>query len=58
MRFRKDIKQATENGKINLRHVAEKDWKSIWDIWADFNSYEYAQYDKPHNTDDMEVNYD
>ena len=41
--------------RLTIRHVVADDWKSIRDIWVDFNSSEYAQYDKPHNTDDMDV---
>ena len=41
--------------RLNIRHVVADDWKSIQDIWKDFNSSEYAQYDKPHNTEDADV---
>lgn len=41
--------------RLTIRHVVAEDWKSIRDIWVDFNSSEYAQYDKPHNTDDVDV---
>lgn len=41
--------------RLTIRHIVADDWKSIKDIWADFNSSEYAQYDKPHNTDDADV---
>ena len=41
--------------RLNIRHVVADDWKSIKDIWGDFNSSEFAQYDKPHNTDDTDV---
>ena len=41
--------------RLNIRHVVADDWKSIKEIWVDFNSSEFAQYDKPHNTDDADV---
>ena len=40
---------------LTIRHIVADDWKSIKDIWVDFNSSVYAQYDKPHNTDDVDV---
>lgn len=41
--------------RLRMRRVAEGDWQSIRDIWKDFNRSEYAQYDKPHITDDADV---
>ena len=41
--------------RLTIRHIVADDWKSIKEIWADFNASEYAQYDKPHNTDDKDV---
>ena len=41
--------------RLNIRHVVADDWKSIRDIWVDFNSSEHAQYDTPHITDDANV---
>ena len=41
--------------RLTIRLVAADDWRSIRDIWVDFNTSEYAQYDKLHNTDDMDV---
>ena len=41
--------------RLNIRHVVADDWKSIRDIWVDFNSSEYAQYDTPHITEDANV---
>lgn len=32
-----------------------EDWKSIRDIWVDFNGSAYTQYDKPHSTADEDV---
>lgn len=31
------------------------DWKSIKEIWVDFNSSTFSQYDIPHNIDDEDV---
>ena len=41
--------------RLTIRHIVADDWKSIKDIWVDFNLSEFAQYDKPHNTDDADV---
>ena len=41
--------------RLNIRRVVAHDWKSIRDIWVDFNASEYAQYDMPHITDDADV---
>ena len=41
--------------RLNIRHIVESDWKSIKDIWADFNSSPLSQYDRPHNTEDADV---
>ncbi len=38
-----------------IRRIIESDWKSIKNIWEDFNASEYAQYDKPHCTNDRDV---
>lgn len=41
--------------RLLIRHITEDDWKSVRDIWKSFNVSEFAQYDKPHNTDDEDV---
>lgn len=41
--------------RLCIRFVTEQDWKRIKEIWEDFNSSEYAQYDSPHITDDADV---
>lgn len=41
--------------RLNIRFITESDWKSIKAIWEDFNMSEYAQYDRPHITDDADV---
>ena len=41
--------------RLSIRRVAAEDWKSIKDIWVDFNASALSQYDIPHNTDDEDV---
>ncbi len=41
--------------RLTIRRVAEDDWKSLHNIWEDFSSSEYAQYDMPHATSDEDV---
>ena len=41
--------------RLTIRHIVADDWKSIRDIWIDFNASEYAQYDTPHITEDVDV---
>lgn len=44
-----------KTGRLTVRHVVAEDWTSIRNIWVDFNSTEYAQYDTPHITEDANV---
>ena len=41
--------------RLTVRHIVADDWKSIKDIWVDFNTSALSQCDKPHNTDDADV---
>ena len=41
--------------RLTIRHIKADDWMSIRDIWVDFNASKYAQYDKPHITDNVDV---
>lgn len=41
--------------RLTLRHITESDWASVQRIWEDINTSPYAQYDKPHNTDSVDV---
>ena len=41
--------------RLTIRPVAADDWKSIKEIWLDFNAAPFSQYDKPHNTADEDV---
>jgi len=41
--------------RLAIRHVAADDWRSIRDIWADFNATPLSRYDMPHSTDDEDV---
>ena len=41
--------------RLTIRHIVADDWKSIKDIWVDFNTSALSLYDMPHNTDDEDV---
>lgn len=41
--------------RLSIRFITKSDWKSIKAIWEDFNLSEYSRYDKPHITDDADV---
>lgn len=41
--------------RLTIRHIEVDDWKSIKEIWLDFNAAPFSQYDKPHNTEDEDV---
>ena len=41
--------------RLTIRHIIPDDWKYIKEIWVDFNFSALSQYDKPHNTDDEDV---
>ena len=41
--------------RLTIRHIMPDDWKSIKEIWVDFNSSAFSQYDMPHNTDNEDV---
>lgn len=41
--------------RLTIRPIVAEDWKSVRDIWVDFHGSAYAQYDKPHCTDDEDV---
>ena len=34
-----------ETGRLRIRYINRDDWKSLQEIWKDFASSEYAQYD-------------
>lgn len=44
-----------ETKRLTIRHIVADDWKSIKEIWVDFNASTLSQYDRPHNTDDADV---
>ena len=46
---------AIKTERLTIRHIVADDWKSIKDIWVDFNASALSQYDKPHITDDADV---
>lgn len=41
--------------RLIIRRVTEADWKALQRIWKNFNTSEYAQYDRPHITKDNDV---
>lgn len=41
--------------RLTIRPIVPADWKSIKEIWVDFNASAFSQYDKPHITDDEDV---
>ena len=41
--------------RLAIRHIVADDWKSIKEIWVDFNTSALSQYDKLHITDDEDV---
>ena len=41
--------------RLIIRHIEPNDWKSIKEIWTDFNNSPFSQYDMPHNTDNEDV---
>ncbi len=41
--------------RLTIRHIVADDWKSIKEIWIDFNASALSQYDKPHNIEDEDV---
>lgn len=41
--------------RLYIRLIKKNDWKSIKEIWEDFNASIYRQYDIPHTTDSEEV---
>lgn len=43
--------------RLTIRHITADDWKSIKEIWVDFNAADLSQYDRPHNTDDEDVRF-
>lgn len=46
---------AIKTKRLTIRHMTADDWKSIKEIWADFNTSPLSQYDRPHTTDDEGV---
>lgn len=44
-----------KTNRLTIRHIIADDWKSIKNIWEDFNTADLSQYDRPHNTQDDDV---
>lgn len=41
--------------RLLIRYMEADDWKALMEIWKDFNGSEFAKYDVPHTTDEIEV---
>ena len=41
--------------RLKIRYIESDDWKSLIEIWEDFNQSEFAKYDVPHSLDETEV---
>ena len=41
--------------RLEIRYIESDDWKSLIEIWKDFNQSEYSRYDIPHSLDETEV---
>lgn len=44
-----------ETQRLHIRYIKESDWLSIKKIWEGFSHSQYAQYDRPHSTEDEDV---
>ena len=44
-----------ETARLVLRTITAEDWQSVKKIWEDANLSQYAQYDKPHDTEPDDV---
>lgn len=41
--------------RLTIRPIVAEDWKSIKEIWADFERSPFSQYDRPHSINDEDV---
>lgn len=44
-----------KTARLTIRYIEADDWKSIKEIWLDFNKSALSKYDRPHNTADDDV---
>ena len=44
-----------KTSRLNIRCIEPDDWKSLIEIWKDFNQSEFSKYDVPHSLDEEEV---
>ena len=44
-----------KTSRLNIRYIESDDWKSLIEIWKDFNQSEFSKYDVPHSLDEVEV---
>ena len=47
--------QTIQTKRLTIRPIAAEDWRSIQEIWLNFQSSAFAQYDIPHSTDEKIV---
>lgn len=57
LRLQEGIKIQMRTERLTIRPITESDWKSIRNIWIDFNKSEYVIYDNEKNTDSDDVKY-
>lgn len=38
--------------RLHIRRIKKNDWLELLEIWRDFSRSPYAQYDRPHSTDE------
>lgn len=55
LRLQEGIKIQMRTERLTIRPITESDWKSIRNIWIDFNKSEYVIYDNEKNTDSDDV---
>lgn len=44
--------ECIRTNRLHIRRVFESDWPSLLGIWKDFSRSAYAQYDRPHSTEE------
>ena len=44
-----------KTARLNIRYIEPEDWKSLIEIWKDFNQSEFSKYDIPHSLEEAEV---
>lgn len=49
------MEQLIVTKRLSIRRVTAEDWRSIQEIWKDFRTSAFSQYDRPHHTEDDDV---